>query len=104
MMGERWRPLVAAKGRNGRDGHYGGYGLTSRSLLLAAGVREEELDQVVREAFAVDLYRRGQVSLGKAAEVAGVATKMEMAAVLARHDVCLDYTADDAVADADALA
>src|SRR5207248_7670242 len=75
-----------------------------RSLLPAAGVREEELDHVLREALAVDLYRRGQLSLGKAAELAGAATKMEMAAVLAKHDVWLDYTADDAFADADSLA
>src|SRR5438105_3391883 len=74
-----------------------------RSLLSAAGVREEDLDHVVRDAFAVDLYRRRRVSLGKAAEVAGVATKLEMAAVLARHDVWLDYPAEDAFADADSL-
>jgi predicted HTH domain antitoxin len=43
------------------------------------------------------------LSLGKAAEVAGVATKLDMLGVLARHDVYVDYTADDAIADADAV-
>src|SRR5205814_10566755 len=71
-----------------------------RSLLPSAGVREEDLDRLLREALAVDLYRRGQVSLGKAAEVDGGATKLEMAAVLAAHDVWLDDTADAALADA----
>src|SRR5947208_2114106 len=53
-----------------------------RSILAVAGVREPELDALLRESLAVDLYRRGQISLGKAAEVAGVATRWEMIAVL----------------------
>lgn len=66
-----------------------------RSLLAAADVREQELAKLTRETVAVDLYRRGRLSLGKAAEVAGLATKWEMTALLARHDVWLDYDAQD---------
>jgi predicted HTH domain antitoxin len=75
-----------------------------KSVLAAAGVQEQELDELIRESLAIDLYRRGLLSLGKAAELAGVATKWEMMTVLAKHDVWVDYTADDAVKDADALA
>jgi predicted HTH domain antitoxin len=70
-----------------------------QSVLQAAGVQEHDLLALIRETVAVDLYRRGQLSLGKAAEVAGVATKWEMLAVLAKHDVWLDYSAEDALRD-----
>jgi predicted HTH domain antitoxin len=70
-----------------------------KSLLAVAGVREQELDRLIRELVAVELYRQGRLSLGKAAEVAGVATKWEMMSVLAKHDVWVDYTADDAAED-----
>lgn len=72
-----------------------------RSLLAAAGVREAGLGQLLREALAVDLYRNGQVSLGKAAEIIGVPTNLEMSAVLARHDVWLNTSADEALDDAE---
>lgn len=68
-------------------------------VLAAAGVREQELSALIREVMAVELYRRGRLSLGKAAELAGLATKWEAISMLARHDVWLDYTADDAAAD-----
>ncbi len=74
-----------------------------KSVLAAAGVREQELDRFVREAIAVELYRQGRLSLGKAAELAGFATKQEMLTVLAKHDVWLDYTAHDAADDLETL-
>jgi len=37
-----------------------------------------------------------RISLGKAAELAGVPTKIEMMAALAKHGVWLNYTAEDA--------
>lgn len=74
-----------------------------RSVLSAAGVREGELDRLVRELVAVELYRQGRVSLGKAAEVAGLSTKWEMMSTLARHGVWLDYTVEDATYDAATL-
>lgn len=67
-----------------------------RSVLAATGVREGDLDRLVRELIAVELYRQGRISLGKATEVAGVSTKWEMIFALARHGVWIDYTADDA--------
>lgn len=73
--------------------------LLPRSVLLAAGVREHELPRVIRETLAVELYRQGRISLGKAAELAGVDTKHQMQALLAQHGAHLDYTSDDAEAD-----
>ena len=74
-----------------------------KSLLATTGVREQELGGLVRESVAVELYRLGRISLGKAAEVAGVSTKHEMLALLAKHDVWLDYTAEDAAEDWETL-
>lgn len=74
------------------------------SLLVAIGVRPQELSQVVREAVAVNFYRRGFLSLGKASEMAGVASNAEMMALLAKHDVWLNNSADDARSDAASLA
>ena len=69
-----------------------------QSVCAAIGVRESELTPVIREAVAVELYRTGQLSLGKAAEVAGV-TRVEMMQVLAKHDVWLLYDVHDAASD-----
>ncbi|PIY49844.1 MAG: hypothetical protein COZ06_12520 [Armatimonadetes bacterium CG_4_10_14_3_um_filter_66_18] len=71
--------------------------------MPAAGVEERELPALIREYFAVELYRLGRVSLGKAAELAGVTTKTEMMAALARHGVWLNYTAEDAAEDLETL-
>jgi len=73
------------------------------SFLTAAGVRKQEMDRWLRESGVVDLYRRGRISLGKATEMLGLPTKWEMIAVLARHDVWLNYTAEDAEQDWDTL-
>jgi predicted HTH domain antitoxin len=67
-----------------------------RSVLVATGVRERDLDKFIREIVAVELYRQGRISLGKAAEVAGVDTKLDMMLLLAKHNVWTDYTAEDA--------
>jgi predicted HTH domain antitoxin len=74
-----------------------------RSILLATGVREHELPRVIRETLAIELYRQGRISLGKAMELAGVPTKYEMLALLAQHGVYLDYQAEDAEADVETL-
>lgn len=73
-----------------------------RSILATAGVREEGLDRLLRETLAVELYRMRRVSLGKAAEIACL-NRWEMLSLLAKHDVPLNYTADDAARDWDAI-
>jgi len=70
-----------------------------RSFLAALKVGEDELDLFIRRSLAVELYREGKLSLGKAAEVAGARNKWEMLMLLNEKGVPLDYTADDAEKD-----
>ena len=65
------------------------------SFLAAVKVAEEELDLFIRRSLAVELYREGKLSLGKAAEVAGVRNKWEMLMLLNEKGVPIDYTAED---------
>lgn len=70
-----------------------------RSFLAALKVGEDELDLFIRRSLAVELYREGTLSLGKAAEVAGARNTWEMLMLLNEKGVPLDYTADDAEKD-----
>jgi predicted HTH domain antitoxin len=65
---------------------------------------EEEGNRIARErqkkgTLAVELYREGKLSLGKAAELAGTKSKWEMLMLLSVRGIPLDYTADDAEKD-----
>lgn len=65
---------------------------------------EEEGNRMAREKYemrslAVEFYREGKLSLGKAAELAGTKSKWEMLMLLSERGVPLDYTADDAKKD-----
>jgi predicted HTH domain antitoxin len=69
---------------------------------------EEEGNRIAREKYrerslAVELYREGRLSLGKAAELAGTKSKWEMLMLLSERGVPLDYTADDAKKDLQTL-
>ncbi|MDD3622943.1 MAG: UPF0175 family protein [Methanofollis sp.] len=66
------------------------------SVLSAIRVREGDLDRFIRRLLAVELYREGKISLGKAAEVAGARNKWEMIMLLDEKGVPLDYSAEDA--------
>lgn len=66
------------------------------SFLTATKVKETELGVFIRRSLAVELYREGKLSLGKAAEVAGVRNKWEMLMLLNEKGVAIDYTAKDA--------
>jgi predicted HTH domain antitoxin len=61
------------------------------------------LDRFIRRILAVELYREGRLSLGKAAEVAGVRNKWEMVMLLDEKGVALDYSAEDAEQDLNTL-
>jgi len=69
---------------------------------------EEEGNRIAREKYskrslAVELYREGRLSLGKAAELAGTKSKWEMLMLLSERGVPLDYTANDAEKDLQTL-
>ncbi len=64
-------------------------------------IKKEEVDipSFIKETLAVELYREGKISLGKAAELAGARNKWEMLTLLSEHDVPIRYTAKDAKSD-----
>ncbi len=69
------------------------------TILSSIKVRKSDLDQFLRRTLAVALYREGRLSLGKAAELAGVRNKWEMILLLDEKGVSLDYDAEDAESD-----
>ena len=69
-----------------------------KSILAVMGSTETSIGQNIMETVAVALYNRRQISLGKAAEIAGIPV-WQMSQILAKHGVSLDYTAEDAAQD-----
>jgi len=65
-----------------------------RDLVRILKVRDEEVPKLVRLYLAIELYREGKVSLGKAAEIAGV-SKWEMMEILASKNVPIQYDVVD---------
>ncbi|WP_297509273.1 UPF0175 family protein [Thermococcus sp.] len=65
-------------------------------------VDRDEVPKVVRLYLAIELYREGLVSLGKAAEIAGL-SKWEMMEVLASKGIPLNYTRRDLEEDIETL-
>jgi len=68
------------------------------SLLATLKVNEDQLDQFIRRSLAVEHYREGKLSLGKASELVGL-NLWEMILLLNEKNVPLDYTARDAEKD-----
>lgn len=66
------------------------------SILALIKVDHDQLGLYIKRSLAVELYREGKLSLGKAAELAGVKSKWEMLMLLSERGVPLDYTAEDA--------
>ncbi len=73
-----------------------------KSILAVMGSTETSIEQSIMETVAVSLYRRRQISLGKTAEIAEISV-CQMNQILAKHSVSLDYTAEDAAQDWNAL-
>ena len=74
-----------------------------RTIILAFPAHVHRLlDQLglfINRSLAVEVYREGRLSLGKAAELAGAKSKWEMLMLLTVRGVPMDYTADDAKKD-----
>lgn len=66
------------------------------SILALIKVDRDQLGPFIKRSLAVELYREGKLSLGKAAELAGAKSKWEMLMLLSERGVPLDYTAEDA--------
>lgn len=73
------------------------------SVLALIKVDKEQLGPFIKRSLAVELYREGRLSLGKAAELAGVKSKWEMLLLLNERGVPLDYTVQDAEKDLQTL-
>ena len=69
------------------------------SILALIKVEPDQLSQYIKRSLAVELYREGKLSLGKAAELAGASGKWEMLMLLSERGVPLDYSAEDAQED-----
>lgn len=69
-----------------------------KSILAVMDSTETNIGQSILETVAVALYHRRQISLGKAAEIAGIPVE-QMNQILAKHDASLDYIAEDAAQD-----
>ena len=65
-----------------------------RDLVRILKVRDEEIPKLVRLYLAIELYRERKVSLGKAAEIAGV-NKWEMMEILASKNIPIQYNVED---------
>jgi len=73
------------------------------SILALIKVDRDQLGPFIKRSLAVELYREGKLSLGKAAELAGAKSKWEMLMLLGERGVPLDYTAEDAKDDLQTL-
>ena len=65
-----------------------------RDLVRILKVRDEVVPKVVRLYLAIELYREGKVSLGKASEIAEV-SKWEMMEILASKNIPIQYDVED---------
>jgi len=73
-----------------------------KDLIHVLKVRERELPKVLREIIAVNLYKEGLISLGKASEIAGV-SRWEMFDILAAKKIPLQYYPEDLEEDIEML-
>jgi len=73
-----------------------------KDLIHVLKVRERELPKVLREIIAVNLYKEGLISLGKASEIAGV-SRWEMFDILAAKKIPLQYYPEDLEEDIETL-
>ena len=68
------------------------------TILSVPGASLENLSTQVRQLVALELYRERLVSLGKAAEIAGLCTE-EFLDLASQRSISMDYTLDDLEAD-----
>jgi predicted HTH domain antitoxin len=73
------------------------------SILALIKVDRDQLGPFIKRSLAVELYREGKLSLGKAAELAGAKSKWEMLMLLRERGVPIDYTSEDAKEDLQTL-
>lgn len=70
---------------------------------LNVKVSEAEMSDFIKKTLAVELYREGKLSLGKATELAGFTSKWEMITFLDSKGVALRYSVEDVDEDLETL-
>ena len=73
------------------------------SILLALKIPKQQWTEYISQTLAVEFYREGKLSLGKAREFAGLSNKWEMIQLLNERGVELNYSADDSKTDLETL-
>ncbi|KAF5419155.1 MAG: putative antitoxin, contains HTH domain [Candidatus Methanocomedens sp.] len=73
------------------------------SFPFSVKVSESDMPDFIKRTLAIELYREGKLSLGKAAELAGARNKWEMLTILDSNGVPLNYTIKDVEDDLDTL-
>ena len=73
------------------------------SFPFSVKVSESDMPDFIKRMLAIELYREGKLSLGKAAELAGARNKWEMLTILDSNGVPLNYTIKDVEDDLDTL-
>ncbi|ODS42442.1 MAG: hypothetical protein MSIBF_03735 [Candidatus Altiarchaeales archaeon IMC4] len=74
-----------------------------KNILFQMKVENRNIEGFVRKNLAVELYREGALSLGKAAELAGVKTKWEMMTILNSKGVPISYSIEEVKKDVKTL-
>ena len=73
-----------------------------REITMIMKVRKEELVPIIRKMIAIELFREGLVSIGKAGEIAGL-SRHEMLDLLSAKKIPLHYSAEDLREDLETL-
>ena len=73
-----------------------------RDLINIFKVREKDFSMKVLKTLSIELYREGVVSIGKAAEIAGISI-WEMHDILAKQKIPLHYYPEDLESDIETL-
>ena len=73
-----------------------------KSLEAAINKSESEVIQTIKEIVALELYKRGEISLGKAAEIIGI-SKKEMLHLLSLKKISINYDIEDLESDLETL-
>lgn len=73
------------------------------SILTTLPVSRKQLPDYILKTLAVELFREGKLSLGKARELANLPDKWEMIRLLGERGVSVNYTEDDAEVDLESL-
>ena len=71
-------------------------------LWVILKIDKKDIPKAVKLYLAIELYREGKISLGKASEIAGI-TKEDMMEVLSRKKIPINYDVDDLKEDVEKL-